>query len=238
MINLIDGNNHVRRLYERNKVMSVLRSIQLEVQALARSAPVTIVAWDGFNANKYRRDIWPKYKVGRNVPDKSVFGVFDACKKMFFHMGLHQIEIDGYEADDVIATIVQSDPTEIKHIYSTDMDLAGFGIPTELQKQIPPRLRLYKTLVGDNSDKIPGVPGFGPAKWDALDPTVKDMLEDYLKGESSILPDQFAPHIENLQKFWKIIGFRPLEEEEVLKNIVPGKFNPKLIEQVLNDHQA
>lgn len=234
-MNIVDANNYLRILIEANSKFSILRHLLFEIQAI----PNVIVVWDGFNANAYRRQFWPGYKVGRNVPDKSVFDLFKVCKPLFQAAGLNQVQVDGYEADDVIAQLVRMDTDKsIQKIYSTDLDLAGLGVPTLSKKVVPERLTLYKTMVGDTSDKIPGLRGFGPAKWEALDSDTKDLLEAYFKGESSIFPDQFEEHRELLQNFWNVVKFRDVPEELLVKGWIAPLKDEWKVKGILDEHRA
>ncbi len=239
MINIFDMNNWARTLLESG---SGLRDITWAIRA--ETKPVMV--WDGFNANKYRRDIFPGYKVGRNKPDGSIFKAFDVLKEIGLNLPVVQIEVDGYEADDIIAAVATSElRPRITKIWSTDLDLAGWGIPSNasakslaILQSAGRRLRLYKTLVGDQSDKIPGIKGFGPAKWAAMSDELKDVLEEYLSGNSSVYPDEFEASRSDLEKFWKIVGFRDVPEDLLDAGTVVGKDNPQQVEAILARHLA
>jgi len=79
------------------------------------------------------------------------------------------IRVKGWEADDVIATLVRSEPNEQFIIESTDVDfmqLPNVRIAREKPAPVEPQyMRLYKTLVGDPSDNIGGLKGFGKGAW-------------------------------------------------------------------------
>lgn len=239
MINIFDMNNWARTLLESG---SGLRDITWAIRA--ETKPVMV--WDGFNANKYRRDIFPGYKVGRNKPDPSIFKAFDILKEIGLSLPVVQIEVDGYEADDIIATVATGDlRPHISKIWSTDLDLAGWGIPSNASskslgvlKEAGGRLRLYKTLVGDQSDKIPGVRGFGPAKWREMSDELKDILQEFLSGESSVFPDTFEHCREDLERYWRVVGFRDVPEDLLDAGTVVGKDNPQQVEAILARHLA
>ncbi len=232
---LVDANNWYRILIEGNSQFGILRHLLFETTALRGG----MVVWDGYNANAYRRQFWPGYKVGRNTPDKSVFDLFKVLQELLSYAGVPQVKVDGYEADDVIAELVKRDEEKnLVQILSTDLDLAGLGVPTLNKKKVPERLALYKTMVGDPSDKIPGIRGFGPAKWEALDSDTKDTLEAYFKGESSIFPDPFEEHREKLEAFWKIVQFRPVSDELLVKGLIVCNPQPSQVQRILNEHRA
>ena len=85
--------------------------------------------------------------------------------------------VDGYEADDVIATLAARHRGEGVDVLTGDKDLLQLaaydgvrildpqGDPVDAAKKfgVPPgRIGDYLALVGDASDDVPGVPGVGP----------------------------------------------------------------------------
>src|SRR5205823_6365148 len=127
-------------------------------------------------------DVYPEYKATRTaMPDdlsRKVEPLYDAIKAL----GWPFISIEGVEADDVIATLVEQaskrgwrtvistgdkDLTQlvdertlwINTMSNEKLDLEGvkrkFGVP-------PERIVDYLTLIGDQIDNIPGVEGVGP----------------------------------------------------------------------------
>lgn len=232
---LVDANNWYRILIESNSKIGILRHLLFETTGLGKA----FVVWDGFNSNAYRRQFWPGYKVGRNKPDTSVFDAFKVLQQLLKHAGVPQIKVDGYEADDVIAGLIARDEDKIvTKIMSTDLDLAGLGVPTLSKKTVPERLALYKTLVGDPSDKLPGIRGFGPAKWEALDSDTKDVLEAYFKGESTIFPENFEEHRELLEKFWKVVQFRDVPDHLLAQGLIACEKDEFAVRRILDEHRA
>lgn len=140
------------------------------------------VAWDNKPTHKY--DIQPDYKAGRTPLPSSVFSQVEDIRIFLSNVGVEQYEAPGQEADDVIASLVDrfkdSDAEEII-VYSNDKDMLQlvesgkvivfkpkvsqnpekffdtdavverFGVP-------PERLSSYRSLDGDDSDNITGIP--------------------------------------------------------------------------------
>ena len=101
-------------------------------------------------------------------------------------MGIPTLEMDNYEADDLIGTLSATAPKEMKviivtgdrdefqlikdnvHVYFTKKASPKLVITTKsaFQKRIrglsPRQIIDLKGLMGDTSDNIPGVPGVGP----------------------------------------------------------------------------
>lgn len=142
-----------------------------------------IMVLDGLNAKLIRRSELPTYKKGRDkhpaVSDQ-LNQARDQVVKMARALGMHVVKQDKYEADDVIGYLAKHLRTEPNVICTSDGDLSVLVDSNtqvwrlgELDKNpcgpFPHKyIRLYKALVGDTSDKIPGAKGFGDAAWIAL----------------------------------------------------------------------
>jgi len=140
-----------------------------------------IVIFDAAREN-FRNKIYPEYKANRGeAPDDLIpqFPLIRECVKSF---NIPQLEIEGFEADDLIATyvnlaekdkietiIVSSDkdlmqlvsknvtmfdPMKNKKIEIKDVE-EKFGVK-------PDKVIFIQALTGDKVDNIPGAPGIGP----------------------------------------------------------------------------
>ena len=139
----------------------------------------------------FRKEIYPDYKgTRREMPDdlKPQFPLMREAVKAF---GLEPVEMDGYEADDIIATYAKeagAAGAEVL-IISSDKDLMqlvsdnvlfydfesgtrgrpGYRPERKIDRQgvidyfgVPPEKVIdVQALVGDTSDNVPGVPGIG-----------------------------------------------------------------------------
>jgi 5'-3' exonuclease len=121
----------------------------------------------------YKRcDVFPDYKANRPPRNEAAVEelkkTIDAIKKD----GWRVAYCDGYEADDVIATLVKKHPDAV--VFGTDKDLLQCCDVTDPYKQNTVKTAQntlcverekvvdYLALVGDSSDNIPGVKGVGP----------------------------------------------------------------------------
>jgi len=128
----------------------------------------------------FRHEIYPDYKATRDAQPEDLSSQLPIFHELIDAWGLPAVEVPGFEADDVIATVVKRAPaTSEILIVSTDKDLmqlvddrvalidtmkdrlygpaeveARFGVP-------PDRVLDLRALVGDPSDNIPGVRGIG-----------------------------------------------------------------------------
>lgn len=219
---IVDGNNHFRRLLETGQT---IRGIY---QQFYVSQDPTFVVWDGQGSLRARRRIFPDYKKKDKDLDTNIFVNFDQIREVLRHTPVIQIVVPNVEADDVIAALV--DQLKDVFIHSTDKDFLTLGVPC-LAKPIegvpPENMRLYKTFVGDASDKIPGCPGFGKGAWDSMDPA---QLHDWLHNgaEGVEFPKRAKPDREQLLKYWEIIGFLPVSIRS--EHITVGRPDPAAAE--------
>ncbi len=140
-----------------------------------------IVIFDAAREN-FRNEIYPEYKANRGeAPDDLIpqFPLIRECVKSF---NIPQLEIEGFEADDLIATYVRLaekdrietiivssdkdlmqlvsnnvtmlDPMKNKKIETKDVE-EKFGVH-------PDKVIFIQALTGDKVDNIPGAPGIGP----------------------------------------------------------------------------
>lgn len=136
----------------------------------------------------FRKQIYEEYKAQRpKAPDELVSQII-ASHELFEAFNIKTFEIPGFEADDLIGTAVEKFKTfnELKIIIITgDLDtlqlIENERIIVETIKKgisetmiyneeevknrfgvLPSQIADYKSLVGDPSDNIKGVPGIGP----------------------------------------------------------------------------
>ena len=142
-----------------------------------------------------REEILPGYKASRGAPPEGFVEQLEWVKKLTEALGYFSFDMTGLEADDLIASAVrqkEAPGTELI-IVSADKDLAQLVSPNTSQLLPPPTAnpRLgwrilnvqgvkdkfgvppsgildYLSIIGDQSDNIPGLSGVGPktaVKW-------------------------------------------------------------------------
>lgn len=129
----------------------------------------------------FRNDIYPEYKSHRPPPPDDLIPQFALVRDVVEAMDLASVDMEGYEADDLIATyamqarergaevtIVSSDKDLMQligpgitmfdamknKIIGTDEVFEKFGVG-------PERVIDVQSLAGDSSDNIPGIEGIG-----------------------------------------------------------------------------
>ena len=156
-----------------------------------------VVAWDSKSSTSKRRAIYPDYKAGRVKPGEDFYTQIPLLKELVKDLGWNFVEIDDYEADDIIGTLSKQADEENNYetyIISSDLDmlqivdenthmwriLKGFtkieqiNVAEVEQKYGIKKSQFLdlKSLKGDSSDNIPGVPGIG-------EKTAAKLLNDY-----------------------------------------------------------
>ena len=195
---VIDGSSYLYRAYHAMPPLSTssgqptgavkgVTNMLMNLKKESDESPIVVV----FDAKgkTFRNEIYSEYKANRPpMPDElrdQLKPVKDICKAIGFPL----IEIEGVEADDVIATITRmAKDAKFKCVVSSlDKDLMQLvedpdtTLMNTMKNEIfdeakvfekfgvkPNQIRDMLALVGDTSDNIPGVPKVGQktaAKW-------------------------------------------------------------------------
>ncbi len=189
----IDGHSQIFRAYyapfrdltsptgEPTRATYVFTNMLLKF--IAEMKPTHLVmAVDGPAKDLKRRALYSEYKITRKpVPEdffpqeKRIFEIVEA-------MGVPILRAEGYEADDILATLAERYASKDLHVVliSRDKDLDQLVGPNvviydpmkdetidaagiEAKKGYPPEKAIeVQMLTGDSIDNIPGIPGVGP----------------------------------------------------------------------------
>lgn len=151
-------------------------------QAEALSPDYVAVAFD-LKAPTFRHKMYDAYKAGRRPMPEELAMQMPVAKELLAAMGYHVLSLEGYEADDILGTLAAMAASADVEAYlltgdrdalqlidpnvhvllatnteTVDMDEAKFfekyGVPSSAFVDV-------KSLMGDSSDNIPGVPGIG-----------------------------------------------------------------------------
>lgn len=186
---IIDAMNLVRRIYAaaekkgempleeatRSHCLSVMSRQAEQWQA---SHVVMVTEWP---AQTWRHQLWPDYKLGRPPMPEFLAQGLPEMLRYFHQSGIYCLSVDGWEADDVIASmavtacqhrlevlivstdkgfcqLVQPGIQVRNHFDHYDWDLARveqqFGL-------LPSQLVDFWALMGDSTNHLPGVAGIG-----------------------------------------------------------------------------
>jgi DNA polymerase-1 len=135
-----------------------------------------------YSSKTFRNELYPEYKANRSAPPEDLVPQFAVIREATRAFDLPCIEMEGFEADDLIATYARlareagADVTVI----SSDKDLMQLvgpqvsmydsmkdrqiGVPEVIEKWgVPPEKMIdLQALTGDSVDNVPGIPGIGP----------------------------------------------------------------------------
>ncbi|HOL40039.1 MAG TPA: 5'-3' exonuclease H3TH domain-containing protein, partial [Dictyoglomaceae bacterium] len=201
----------------------------------------------------FRHILYKEYKAKRPPMKDDLKAQLPWIKEFLKMSHISIIEEPGYEADDLISTAVNNYVGYQKYILSGDLDLLQLvsedcllihpqkGIsefiiydPQKVKERfgIPPyKIPLYKVLVGDESDNIPGVPGIGPKKAAKILEEI-DSIED-LKGKIPLLDDDIKKVIE---ENWELIerNLDLVTLKNIKKDIPLSPINIKKSDELIN----
>ncbi len=190
---VIDGNSILNRAFygirplttrdgkHTNAIFGMLRIILRHMEDI--KPDYAAVAFD-LKAKNFRKKVYEAYKEGRHPTPPELLSQFPDAKECLSLLGIHVLEKEGYEADDILGTVATyTAEAEDTHAYvlSGDRDLLQLISPkvtvllattgetihydrdTFFEKYgiEPYEFVDMKAIMGDSSDNIPGVPGIG-----------------------------------------------------------------------------
>jgi len=188
---LVDGNSYLYRAFYATPHLSnskgmptnaVYAFISMIKKLTTAESPDRLVIVFDAKAPSFREEISKAYKAQRPPMPDNLSVQIPYVKKVIEAMGIPILEMEGFEADDIIGTIVNGlkghDDLET-YIVTSDKDMVQLlsekvfiydsmknqliGMKEAEEKfGVKPQLMVdYLALCGDTSDNIPGVPGIG-----------------------------------------------------------------------------
>lgn len=187
---LVDGNSYLYRAFfatphlsnskgtPTNAVyafMNMIRKLQNE-----EKPDVLIVVFDS-KAPSFREEISKAYKAQRPPMPGNLSAQIPYVKSVLEAMGLPLLEKEGFEADDIIGTVIEGFKGQDTEVFIVTSDKDMMQLVTDRVKILdtmknvsigekevkekfgikPALMTDYLALCGDTSDNIPGVPGVG-----------------------------------------------------------------------------
>lgn len=149
---------------------------------IVKYQPTHILVARDTKEGSFRKEIYPEYKAHRTEPPDELVPQFALVDELVNVLGLPEIRMASYEADDIIGSVAVQWKKEFDEILiaSGDKDLMQFVdgpihmLDTMKEKVYtredvkdkmgvyPEQIVDYLSLIGDSSDNIPGVAGIGP----------------------------------------------------------------------------
>ncbi len=140
-----------------------------------------VVVFD-HSGESFRNQLYDRYKANRDEPPPELRPQFPLVREAARAFGLPVIDVEGYEADDMIAAYAKqaTEAGEPVVVVSSDKDLMqlvadGVEMWDPMKQKAIGRAEVIEkfgvgpelvcdalALIGDTSDNVPGVPGIGP----------------------------------------------------------------------------
>lgn len=192
-----------------------------------------VVVADDCDGPTWRHNLLSGYKAGRGAHVAEFAEQMDFARSTLNSAGVPVVSCDGFEADDVIATIVEANQSEKIVIASTDKDLrqllvAGrvillrrFGrdglewfSESDLEKTgiLPSQFVDWLALVGDATDCVPGAVGIGEVGATRLISEFKSLDGVFAARQNGLLSEsmaiKIAQSVEAIELSKKLVALR------------------------------
>ena len=182
------------------------------ISLIKEEKPTHIAVAFDVSRKTFRTEIFPEYKANRSKTPDEFRSQMSYLHELVSAFGIQQFEIEGYEADDIIATITKRAEKEKCEILICTGDRDSFQLVNERTTILYPKRGVsemtrmtpdaviakygmsaeqypdFAALRGDPSDNLPSVPGVGEktaAKWIVDFGSLKNLLSnvDTLSGK-------------------------------------------------------
>ena len=187
---LIDGSGYIFRAFhalppmtraDGTPVNAVYGFTAMVMKLVDDLAPEHVAVVFDSARKTFRNDIYAEYKANRSDPPEELVPQFDLVRDATTALSLPQLELPGFEADDLIATyagVAEAAGLDTV-IVSSDKDLmqlvrGGISMLDPMKQRrisdaevverfgvMPDKVVDVQALAGDSTDNVPGVPGIG-----------------------------------------------------------------------------
>ncbi len=187
-----------------------------------------VIVFDAGGKN-FRHELDANYKANRPALSQDLIDQFPLVRQAATSLNFTILEKKGFEADDLIATLAVKaaksnnnaiiisadkdlmqlinghiqmyDPLKNKYITANDV-IEKFGVGPESVREV-------MALMGDKSDNIPGVPGFGPKTAAELIKqfgTVENLINNFEQIKNDRQREILRQNIEQANLSWQLVG--------------------------------
>ncbi|MFN7133139.1 MAG: 5'-3' exonuclease H3TH domain-containing protein, partial [Myxococcales bacterium] len=197
VLTLIDGSSYIFRAYHAIPHLSTSKGVATNavygftlmlLKALREGNPTHVAIAFDKEARTFRQSIDPQYKANRPPPPSDLVPQFALIRDVVNALNVPVLEVPGYEADDVIATLARQAVADGFRVFVITGDKDFMQLVNEhvelfdsmndkrtalpdVEKRLgvrPEQVVDYMALIGDDIDNIPGVPKVGPKTAAAL----------------------------------------------------------------------
>ncbi|MHA3021157.1 DNA polymerase I [Mycobacterium sp. BMJ-28] len=182
------------------------------INLLRDEAPSHVAAAFDVSRQTFRKEKYPEYKEGRSATPDEFRGQIDITKEVLNALGITVLAEEGFEADDIIATlatqaqdagyrvlVVTGDRDSLQLVSDDVTVLYPIKGVSELTRFTPEAVQAkygltptqypdFAALRGDPSDNLPGIPGVGEktaTKWIVEHGSLQTLVDnvDQVKGK-------------------------------------------------------
>lgn len=233
------------------------------LEVLQKQRPTHIAVAFDMPGKTFRDEIFAEYKATRQETPEDIRAGIPICKQIIRGFNIPILEMEGYEADDIIGTISRQACTKEFDVYmmTPDKDFGqlvndcvflykpaymGNAVDVLGPKEVCEKWDIENVsqvidilgLQGDTSDNIPGIPGFGPK-------TAATLLKQYksvenivahandLKGKQKELVLQYGEQAILSKKLATIYTEVPIEFNE--ETLAYAGPNADVLKPIFND---
>ena len=194
------------------------------LELLNKEKPTHVAVAFDTKSPTFRSDIFSEYKANRERQPEDIQVAIPIIKNFLEHLNIKRVELDGFEADDIIGTLscVLSEEEDTQVFMMTpDKDFAqlvkenvflykpafmGRGVDILGVNEVLEKFKIKEVdqvidflgLQGDSVDNIPGIPGVGPK-------TAQKLLSEYGSVEGIL---------ENKEKIKGSVGMKVRDNTE------------------------
>ncbi|BCR05978.1 DNA polymerase [Desulfuromonas versatilis] len=198
---LIDGSSYIYRAYFAIRHLSnskgeatnaVFGFTNMLLKVVREHAPDHLAVVFDAKGPSFRKELYPEYKANRSAMPEDLVPQIPVIKNLVRAFNMPALELVGYEADDIIATLAKKFAAEGMEItvVTGDKDLMQivsdrvrlldtmkdkvFGLEEVAERfgGTPDKVVEVQALAGDSSDNVPGVPGIG-------EKTARDLIAEF-----------------------------------------------------------
>ncbi len=233
---LLDASSYIHRAFHAIRNLStsdgvptgaVYGFVQMVLKVLADAEPEYLGVIYDAKGPTFRHEMYKPYKANRPPLDPALKAQFPLVRQVVTAFGLPAVEMEGYEADDLMATLARqaeeqgfsvvlvSGDKDLYQLVDKDVTLwdtmkdLRYG-PAEVQDKLgvaPDKVVDFQALTGDSTDNIPGVPGVGPKKAAKLleeHPDLEALLAAAPDMKKSKMRDNLIAHADDARMSWKL----------------------------------
>jgi|GEM_PF-5011264 len=250
---LIDSYNIAFRLFHTGAVSAEIFFQQ--IRFIGTKFPKHRIILTADSGKNWRHTVYQDYKANRpSVPGEFITELKQLPIIAQIH-GYPWLSVEGWEADDIIFTLIEQNPKRQITVVSSDKDLyqllayknvsiwsqGKYITPSDVKRKLdiaPEMVRDFLALVGDASDNIPGVPKIGPKTAAALLNQYQS-LDGILANLEQLPSDAKHTSLKNNTESAKLsrelatLKIAPVSLPEYTKSIMAAEDSQKIIKEAL-----